>query len=190
MTPIWYTYKIPIILGVVSILLIIVSIVLLLKSVQTVTPVEFSISTQSGQIDNLASISVDVEGAVVTAGVISLPSGSRVEDAIEAAGGLRNNADTQYISKNLNRAMKLFDGMKIYIPEANEGDTSHNLSTNNNLVSINLATKEQLESLSGVGPATAQKIIDSRPYASLSDLITKKAIGSSLLEKLKNQLSL
>jgi competence protein ComEA len=203
MTPIWHIYKIPILLGVFSILLITISIVLLIKSTQTVTPIEFSISNQASQSANLASISVDVEGAVASAGVITLPAGSRVEDALLAVGGLRNTADMRYVSQNVNRAMKLSDGMKIYIPEANEdmtshnsklsnstAETSHNLNSQNIFVSINTGSKEQLDALTGVGPITAQKIIDNRPYMSLNDLVTKKVIGQSLFDKLKNMLSL
>jgi competence protein ComEA len=94
--------------------------------------------------------------------------------------------------------MKVSDGMKAYIPFM--GDTSHNLGTvvattgtssqNGVFVSVNIASKDKLDSLAGVGSVTAQKIIDNRPYATLEDLVTKKAIGPSLFEKLKNQLSL
>jgi competence protein ComEA len=94
--------------------------------------------------------------------------------------------------------MKVADGMKVYIPVI--GETSHNLGTvvatpgtssqNGVFVSVNMASKDQLDSLAGVGPVTAQKIIDNRPYQTLEDLVTKKAIGPSLFEKLKNSLSL
>jgi competence protein ComEA len=116
-----------------------------------------------------------------------------------------------YISRVLNRAMKVSDGMKIYIPSLGEDMTSHNSKLSGNVgetshnfdpllrspdgqsqngVSVNMASKAQLESLPGVGPVTAQKIIDNRPYTRLEDLVSKKAIGTSLFEKLKNNLSL
>jgi competence protein ComEA len=209
----WIAYKVPVILAAVSISVIILSLVLLVKSTQTTTPIQFTThdaEVAGTQSASLKTVVVDVEGAVVAAGTYSLPVGARVEDAIQAAGGLANTADEEYIAKNINRAMKITDGMKVYIPVA--GDTSHigdcttsqgdvvqscgvvttslGLSQNATVISVNSALKDQLDSLPGVGPVTAQKIIDNRPYASLEDLVTKKAIGPSLFEKLKNQLSL
>ena len=106
--------------------------------------------------------------------------------------------------------MKVADGMKIYIPSLGEattsyntssvktgGETSHNINQSDSgqsqsgaFISINMASKDQLDSLPGVGPVTAQKIIDNRPYERLEDVVTKKAIGASLFEKLKNSLTL
>lgn len=216
-------YKIPIILGVVSILIIAVSAVLLVKSTQVSIPIQFThentigggssnilgSSNRASQSANISLITVDIEGAVVHPGVMSMSSGARVEDAIKAAGGLRSDADNNYVAKTINRAMKLGDGMKIYIPTGSEtshnGDscgrlceeTSHNLSTsqigelqNGGGVSVNMASKDALDSLAGVGPVTAQKIIDNRPYETLEDLVGKKAMGPALFEKLKSQLSL
>jgi competence protein ComEA len=196
----WIAYKVPLILGAVSISVIILSLVLLVKSTQTATPIQFRTSgdTQGTVSASLKSLVVDVEGAVGKPGIYTLSAGARVEDAIQAAGGVANTADEEYIAKNINRAMKVADGMKVYIPVI--GETSHNLGTvvatpgtssqNGVFVSVNMASKDQLDSLAGVGPVTAQKIIDNRPYQTLEDLVTKKAIGPSLFEKLKNSLSL
>jgi competence protein ComEA len=196
----WRAYKIPIILGTVSLLVAVLSIVMLVKTSQTATPIQFfrgddalGISTQSSESANLRTIFVDIEGSVVRPGVIRLPEGSRVEDAIVASGGLKSDADLVYVEQNVNRAMKVADGMKIYIPSLNTLETSHNIeATQNNtgMISVNTASKDVLDVLPGVGPATAQKIIDNRPYTNLNDLVTKKAIGPSLFEKLKNTLSL
>jgi competence protein ComEA len=197
-------HRIPLVFGTVSLVCIAISIVLLVKSTQTAAPIQFEsalgISNQASATANFKAMLVDIEGAVAAPGVVSLPPGSRVEDAIMAAGGLKTTADTEYIAKNINRAMKVTDGMKIFIPEAGEDQTSHNPGTfvatpgtssqNGVLISVNMASTAQLDSLPGVGLVTAQKIIDSRPYASLEDLVVKKAIGPALLEKLKNQLSL
>jgi len=211
------TYKVPILLGSVSICCIIVALVLLVKSTQDITPIQFS-NTDEGLISgtlgtqsaNFKAILVDIEGAVLKPGIVSLAQGSRVEDAIVAAGGLTNKADEQYIAKNINRAMKIVDGMKLYVPTKDEtsynrdrttsqGDvvqsygivaTSGKPSQTTVYTSINLASKDQLDLLPGVGPVTAQKIIDNRPYQALEDLVAKKAIGPSLFEKLKNMLSL
>jgi competence protein ComEA len=204
---VWDSYKIPILLGFLSLVAISISIILLVKSTRTETPIQFSrsdeqteTSTLGSQSANFKAILVDIEGAVLRPGIVSLPGGSRVEDAIVAAGGLAGNADEQYIAQNINRALKVADGMKIYIPEAGEDPTSHNLGTivatpgsssqNGAFVSVNLASKDLLDSLPGVGPVTAQKIIDNRPYRTLEDLVAKKAIGPALFDKLKNMLSL
>ncbi len=225
---IWKQYKIPVVLGVGSVVLAVISIFLLVKSSQSANPIQFShtnsaqntdtagsfeSSTLGSQSANLGGITVDVEGAVVKPGLVTLLSGNRVEDAIVAAGGLRRDADEIFVAQNINRAMKLVDGMKLYIPSVGEDQTSYNPKLNGSIdetshnfsavvakpgassqngafVSINMASKDDLDSLPGVGPVTAQKIIDNRPYASLDDLVTKKAIGPSLYAKLKNMLSL
>jgi competence protein ComEA len=183
-------YKTPMLFGGISILAIVVSVVLLVKSTQTgATPIEFS--SDSVEASNSAVLTVDVEGAVTNPGVYTLPAGSRVDDALASAGGLGTNADEILFAKTINRAAKITDGAKVYIPEIGVDQTSHNISTTQNgLVSVNFATLAQLDVLPGVGPVTAQKIIDNRPYQSLEDLVTKKAIGPSLYEKLKDSLSL
>jgi competence protein ComEA len=183
---------------------------LLVKSTQTTIPIQFTThdaEVAGTQSASLKTLTVDVEGAVVNPGIYTLPASARVEDAIQAAGGIGRSADDAYVAKNINRAMKVADGMKVYIPTLDEtsynGDsyvrpsgTSYNLGngtdgqSQNTLISVNMASKDELDLLPGVGPVTAQKIIDNRPYATLDDLVTKKAIGPSLFEKLKNQLSL
>lgn len=220
--PTWSVYKLPIFLGLLSLLSASVSVVLMVKSSRDAAPIRFSheneadtISTQSGESANplvgSGSISVDVEGAIMHPGMIRLGAGSRVEDAIAASGGFKKDADLEYVELKINRAMKLTDGMKIYIPRLGENGTSHipysvqrsegtsyninplsrsGSSSQNGLVSINSASQSELDQLPGVGPVTAAKIIDNRPYMSLDELVTKKAIGASLFEKLKNMLSL
>lgn len=185
-------YKIPIVLGGISVLSIVVSIVLLVKSTQTAEPIRFSSEEASGSALGAAALTVDVEGAVVHPGVYTLSGGARVEDAIIAAGGLGSDADEELFAKTINRAAKITDGAKLYIPKAGVNQTSHipSETQNGSPVSVNFATEAELDVLPGVGPATAQKIIDNRPYQTLDELVTKKAIGASLYEKLKNDLSL
>lgn len=184
-------YKIPILLGGISVFAIVVSIVLLVKSTQTTEPIRFSSEEASGSALGAATITVDVEGAVLRPGVYTLPGGARVEDAITAAGGLGSDADEELFAQTFNRAAKITDGAKLYIPKLGVDQTSHTVSdTQNGLISVNFATAAQLDVLPDVGPVTAQKIIDNRPYQTLDELVTKKAIGASLYEKLKNNLSL
>lgn len=140
-------------------------------------------------------IKVDVEGEVVRPGVYSLESDARVQDAIVAAGGLASNADRN----SLNLAQKIMDGQKIYVlahgeaPNANTNSVSNteaSVTSENGAVSINSASGDALESLSGIGPVTAKKIIDNRPYGTLEELVSKKAVGSSTFEKIKNDITL
>lgn len=180
------TYKIPILLGGVSIFAIILSVVLLVQSTQTAaTPIQFSSDTASSSAD----IKVDVEGAVARPGLYALPAGARVEDAISAAGGLAQDADTETLAKTINRAMKLADGGKIFIPSV-LSSTLRSPNSPSSLISVNFGTEAELDTLPGVGPVTAQKIIANRPYQTLDELVAKKAVGTALFEKIKDQLSL
>ncbi len=193
----WSYFKFPIVLGVICIICIALSISLFIKSYQYSEPIQFSSSqadestdsTQSAQL----SITIDVEGAVNHPGVYLLPEASRVEDAISKAGGLATSADVETISKTINRAAKLTDGAKLYFPKVGEkgaqsGETVMGSATST--VNINTASSEELEKLSGVGPATAKKIIDNRPYQTLEELVSKNALGQTLFERLKGQLAL
>ncbi len=143
------------------------------------------------------ALTVDVAGAVLHPGVYELESESRVADALSLAGGVTGEADGQWVEKNVNRAARVADGTKIYIPfvgdkvlSAPGGGIVAGISTNSKSVSVNSASQAELEALSGVGPATATKIIQNRPYQTLEDLVTKKALGQSLYDKLKGELSI
>jgi len=186
------TYKIPILLGGISVFSIVVSLVLLVKSTQTAaTPIQFSSdgAEASGSALGAAIVTVDVEGAVLHPGVYTLPVDSRVEDAITAAGGLESDADEELFAKTMNRAMKLVDGGKIYVPSLSSSGIGSAGSVSN-LVSVNTASQSELDTLPGVGPVTAQKIIDNRPYQTLGELVSKKAVGTALFEKIKDKMSL
>lgn len=144
---------------------------------------------------------VDVSGAVMKPGVYSFEVGSRIADAIEKAGGLSKSADQSYIAKTVNGAMKLTDGMKIYIPKVGEsaaktitsdttGGSGTVLGAQTGLISINTASPAQLDSLPGVGEVTAGKIIAGRPYGEVSELLSRKVVSSSVYEKIKDKISL
>ncbi len=196
---VWKTYRAPIILGGVSTFFIIVSLTILIKSVQTSTPITFSSgeATVAGAM-RAGEIVVDIAGAVNKPGVYRLPVGSRVEDAITAAGRLSDDVDADRLAQVVNRAAKLSDGAKLYIPKVGDGQRSHNISPPNspnspnfpNLVSVNAASQQELEALDDVGVSTAKKIIAGRPYTNLEELVAKKAVGQALFEKLKDQITL
>ena len=136
-------------------------------------------------------IIVDVAGAVNSPKVVELPAESRVADAISAAGGLTKDADTSQI----NQAAFLNDGEKIYIPEIGEEDLSgsgisDSISAEASKIDINTATSEELQTLNGVGPATAEKIISYRSdvgyFKDIDELKNVDGIGDKTFEKLKD----
>ena len=157
-------------------------------------------------LEDLEEIIVHIAGAVNAPGVVRLKEGDRIEDAINLAGGLKENAD---ISK-VNFAFILEDGVKIIIPEKekeiNEDlkiiseDAGDNIvlkedSKFNNettLVNINKATEEELEQLSGVGPSLANKIIEYRKnngkFSNIEDLKNVSGIGESKFEAIKDSI--
>ncbi len=198
-----HRFGVSIVLGAVSIVLIIISGILLIKSVQTTSPIQFSSDTasNSGVLGHTTSqVVVDIQGAVARSGVYKLPEGSRVEDAIIAAGGLTKEADNQRISQTINRAAIVADGGKLYFPKISdssssnivrrEGNTPGVPSQTTDMVNINMASQAQLDELAGVGPVTAQKIIDGRPYQVLTELVSKKAMSQSVFDKVKDRLTL
>lgn len=136
-----------------------------------------------------ASIVVDVQGAVAVPGVRELPEGSLIRDALESAGGLTAEADAEAFAKQANQAERLKDHQKIYVPRAGEVGNSSG-GTSGELINLNAATKEELDSLPGIGPATAQKIIDYResngPFSSADELANISGIGDAKLEKLRS----
>lgn len=123
---------------------------------------------------------IDVEGAVEKPGIYHLPSESREQDAITAAGGFSAKADQGAIAKGMNLAAKVTDGTKLYVPFTGEqpmtttGDAAV-AGAQTGSISINQASEPQLDSLPGVGSVTAGKIIQNRPYSSVDDLLTKKS---------------
>ena len=147
------------------------------------------------------TIVVDVEGAVTRPGVVRLAVNSRVGEAIGQAGGFTQRADKLWIMKHINLAAKITDGSKIYVPFAGEvvaydvvpvdSGNSPSAATNmSNVVNINSASSEQLDTLSGIGPVTAQKIIDNRPYQSIEDLLNKKILGRKVFDNIKDKISI
>src|SRR3990172_13257303 len=140
------------------------------------------ISASQGEALQGQRIVVHVDGAVSKPGVYEMSADSRVSDAVSAAGNLADNADMSRV----NLAAKVADGQKIYIPNIGEGVGVGEAGVEGvqSLININTATESQLDTLPGVGPATAQKIIPSRPYSSPEELLGKKAVGQSVYEKI------
>lgn len=141
----------------------------------------------------------DIEGQVVNPGVYEIYRGESVMDLVEKSGGFSEEANLEYIHKCLNLSEKLIDQQKIYVPAIGESvacglsgvSISEGGSVNTiGLVSLNNATATELESLSGIGPSTAQKIIEARPYSEVDDILEVSGIGPATLEKIKDKITL
>lgn len=141
---------------------------------------------------NEAKIMVDIEGGVIRPGVYSLTASARVQDALIAASGLSNDADRSWVEKNLNLAAKLIDSQKIYVPKLGESKTSLSASSQDTIangININSASLQTLDSLPGVGPATAQRIISGRPYGAIEELLGKKIITEKVFGQIKDKIT-
>ncbi len=134
----------------------------------------------------VATIFVHVVGDVAKAGVYELAAGSRVVDAIAAAGGPLRAAKLI----NLNLARVLFDGEQIII---GDHQLQPNYSSQLGKVNLNLATSSQLEQLPGIGPVIAARILQHRdengPFRQISDIQQVAGIGNTIYSKIKDQIS-
>lgn len=136
-----------------------------------------------------AVIVVDVEGAVLAPGIYTLPAGSRVGDAITAAGGYGPQIDIAAAAQMLNLAARLADGEKVLVPRLGSGQlpTPAPAAAAGGLVDINRADQPTLETLPGIGPATAAKIISARteaPFASIDEVLTRGVVGPATFDKI------
>jgi len=145
------------------------------------------------------TIVVDVQGAVLEPGVRELPAGSRIADAIAAAGGYATDADLDAAVTAINLAQVLGDGEQIRVPRigdnqvAGGGPSAASAApaagdAGGGLVNLNTATPEELEALPGIGPVTVQKIVAARqeqPFASLEDAVQRGVINRGQLEDIQ-----
>jgi competence protein ComEA len=131
---------------------------------------------------------VDVEGAVRRPGLVRLPAGSRVADAVVRAGGVTRRADRS----GVNLAAPVSDGQQVLVPRrgaAGAAPAASGGATASGPVSLSTATAEQLDALPGVGPVTAQKIVDYRTqhgaFHSVDELDAIPGIGPARLADLR-----
>lgn len=155
----------------------------------------------AGPVASVAVLVVEVSGAVAKPGVYRLPSGSRVADAVTAAGGFGPRVDAALADRQLNLAAPVRDGDEIHVPLRGEaggagsaetsvagGGTGGGGGAGAGPIDLNHASAEALDTLPGVGPATVARIIAAREeqaFASVDDLGTRKVVGPATLEKIR-----
>jgi competence protein ComEA len=134
----------------------------------------------------------------VIPGVHHLEAGARVVDAVDAAGGLAPDAD----AARLNLAALLVDGQQVYVARVGEapplaapagGTAAAGPAPPAPLVDLNTASATELEELPGIGPTTAEAIVDHRerngPFAAVDDLLDVRGIGDAKLEQLRDRVT-
>lgn len=161
--------------------------------------------------NDISTIIVDLSGAVQSPGIYKLESNARLFDLLQAGGGVTSDVSYAWVTRNLNLSSKLIDSQKVYVPfewdihsdkeisvlpiaqetpistiTPKASSASNNSDTTSPKININTASKDELDTLPGIGPAYAQKLIDNRPYKNLDDLENKKVLSTSVLEKIKN----
>lgn len=173
------------------------------KSQESNNEIEFKLGIKEKENK---TIMVDISGEIITPGVVKLPEGSRIIDAITAAGGKTEDAD---LSK-VNLAYILDDGVQLYIPRYNEklekeivqtepgiGIIQEGINTTSkkdSKVNINIANKEKLATLPGIGEGTAEKIIEYRSKTGKFNVIDEikkiPGIGESKFKSLKDKITI
>ncbi len=151
-------------------------------------------------------IFVHIAGAVVKPDVYEMSFGARIKDILHRAGGLSDLADKEFFFRNFNLSRVLTDQEKIYIPSIQDvaegrfreetkilnyndpGRVTTSISENeykSPLINLNLATADELETISGIGKSLSLKIIQNRPYRSIEELLSKQVLNKNLFEKIK-----
>ncbi len=166
------------------------------ESVEETTVVETTMLAEKTEVSTTKEtvIFVDIKGAVQNPGVYQMKVGDRVKDALDAAGGLTEEADSQKV----NLAQRVEDQMVIVVPKVGEeaeaipaGATSKEASKEGK-VNINTATVEELKTLKGVGEKKAEAIIEYRKkngsFKTKEDLMKVRGIGKKLFESFEERI--
>lgn len=157
---------------------------------------------QIDQVEPIKYIYVDIKGAIKKPGVYKLEENSRIIDAINISGGLLKTANTSYtnLSKILNDSdvIKIYTNDEIKKLEKETPEELPKIETNiteepkqeNSLININTSTKEQLQTLNGIGESKANSIIDYRtqngPFKTIEDIKNVSGISETLYDKIKD----
>ncbi|MDR7086553.1 competence protein ComEA [Aeromicrobium panaciterrae] len=152
-------------------------------------PLAFATTEAASHQKPIDDLVIDVVGKVRKPGIVTVPTGSRVYEAIEAAGGLKGRVDTSA----LNMARVLSDGEQLLVgqdPAEVPAAAAAPGGLTTTKVNLNTATAEQLDTLPGVGPVTAQSILSWRTengrFGSVEDLLEVKGIGDATLAELRD----
>lgn len=171
-------------------LIVIIAAVAIFNYINNSNSVKIENSEASADNAITSQIQVHVAGEVNKPGVYKLDEGSRIMDAVNAAGGFTDKAD----KNSLNLAKVLEDGEQIMINSTDSAsqNTTQGSANNNGKININTADLSQLQTLNGVGPSTAQKIIDYRnangKFKAIEDIKKVSGIGDKTYEKFKDQI--
>ncbi len=160
--------------------------VVVVARARTTPPVPIAVVEASAAPTPLPPVVVDVSGAVVRPSVVHLSAGARVGDAIAAAGGPTPDADVAAV----NRAALLRDGGRVYVPRVGEDPPAGSIGTDaETKVDINHASAGEIETLPGIGPATAAKIIRSREqraFTKVDELQSRGLISARVLADIRD----
>lgn len=195
--------KINILILLIIIVIIVISVIITNRGSYDVELDNFLVENQVHNddiIENNNKIKVHIDGCVNKPGIIEIDEGSRIADAIDLVGGLTTDASI----KNVNLAYELQDGEKIYIPSKEE-DRQNNENTiqiismgnreskSNGKININTASLDELQTISGIGKSTAQKIIDYRnengKFKKIEELKEITGIGDKKYDIIKEQVT-
>jgi len=177
--------------------LVVVGAIILVVSPQRGQPISLVTRTPNLTPEPSATpklIRIHITGAVNVPGVYTLPETARVEDAIQAAGGLHETSDPQL----LNLAAQLIDGQRLYIPSTQDAtlttDERGITLENSSRININTASLAELDRLPGIGEVKAQAILDYRQqnglFTALEDLMKVEGISQTLFEKIQALITL
>jgi len=185
MTELLERYRVHIVAALAALLLVAAAVIFLRRP----TPQPIEIVEPSPTLEPTpAQVAVYVTGSVVNPGVYYLPEGSRVEDAVHAAGGPAAEADLNRV----NLAQRVHDGEQIYVPEMGEENlpVPSGSTSGGSLININTASASELETLPGIGPTLAQSVIEHReahgPFATIEEIMDVRGIGEGLFDEMRD----
>lgn len=209
-------YRSEIILISISLCIAVASFFIFMKSsnTQTKEPVTPSVEQNTSQNTKKfhSKLVVDISGAVKKPGAYEVPTGARMKDILNMAGGLSDDSDKLFFARNYNLARLLTDQEKIYIPTQEDLEngifqenkrtldytqpttdlpsTETSYENSQGKININTATNEELDTLPSIGKTTAEKIVKGRPYRSPSELLQKNVVNASSFQQIKDLIAI
>ncbi len=186
------------------VLIVVIALSIYLKKIDTdKNTIEEVVGEEAPKVMPAATLTVEISGGVKVPGIYKFThNDARVYELISHAGGFVGDTDIEWVQLKFNLARKIVDGEKIYIPYlwqketvlediANNAPKAPVEQTAQNVISdskldLNTASMEELDSLPGVGTVYAQKIISARPYSTVEDLVSSKAVTAKIYDQIKD----